>query len=131
MLMSEEEMDQFLESIGGLKNGYFTDRPPIKNADFFEVGEGWYLLIKNLIKDLISLGWDKEICQVKEKFGGLRFYINEGSDEIHNRITKAEKESYEICDRCGKSGELRTDLGWISTLCDNHHKEIKEKKQSK
>ena len=89
--MTEEEMNDFLISIGGLENGWRTDKPPIKDCGYFVVDNGWLKLIKELIEDLIKLGWDKQVTQVKEKFGGLRFYINEGSDEIFNRITEAEK----------------------------------------
>ena len=112
-------MDSFLENIGGLNNGYYTDRPPIKSAGFFSVGPGWLGIIKRLIEDLIELGWDKEICQVKEKFGGLRFYINTGSEEIWNRIRLAESASYITCEKCGELGQLRGN-GWISTLCEAH-----------
>lgn len=119
--MSEKEMNEFLESIGGLQNGFYPDRGPIINSNFFHVGDGWYPLIKELIEDLINLGWDKQTCQVKEKFGGLRFYINTGSDEIYHRISKAEKDSYEICEKCGEKGQLRTDIGWYRTLCDEHY----------
>lgn len=121
--MTKEEMDEFLESIGGLANGFFTDRPPITNCGFFGVGVGWYPLIKDLITDLIELGWDKKTCQVKEKFGGLRFYINAGSDKIYERITLAESQSYEICEVCGEKGELRKNIGWYTTLCDEHYNE--------
>lgn len=121
--MTKEEMDEFLESIGGLANGFFTDRPPITNCGFFGVGVGWYPLIKDLITDLIELGWDKKTCQVKEKFGGLRFYINAGSDKIYERITLAESQSYEICEVCGEKGELRKNVGWYTTLCDEHYNE--------
>ena len=121
--MTKEEMDEFLESIGGLANGFFTDRPPITNCGFFGVGVGWYPLIKDLITDLIELGWDKKTCQVKEKFGGLRFYINAGSDKIYERITLAENQSYEICEVCGEKGELRKNIGWYTTLCDGHYNE--------
>lgn len=119
--MTEEEFDEFLMSIGGLENGYFTDRPPIKSSSYFSVGPGWYGIIKRLIEDLIKLGWDKQICQVKEKFGGLRFYINTGSDQIHTRIREAEDESYLTCEKCGEPGEHRTDRGWWTTLCDEHN----------
>lgn len=126
--MTDAEFEDFLASIGGLKNGYYPDRPPIVNAGFFAVDQGWYPLIKDLIVDLIELGWDKQTCQVKEKFGGLRFYINGGSDEIHKRISKAEGDSYEICESCGEKGELRKDLGWYWTFCDAHYQEKKELK---
>lgn len=118
-LMTREEMDAFLESIGGLNNGYYTNRPPIKSRGFFSVSDGWLGIIKRLIEDLIELGWDKEICQVKEKFGGLRFYINTGSEEIWQRIQLAESASYITCEKCGELGQVRGD-GWITTLCEEH-----------
>jgi hypothetical protein len=126
--MTDEQMNEFLQSIGGLENGYYSDRPRITDCGFFAVGDGWYPLIKELIEDLIALGWDKQTCQVKEKFGGLRFYINGGSDEIFNRISKAENDSYEICEICGEKGELKTDIGWYTTLCDKHYEERKVKR---
>jgi len=128
--MTEQEMNDFLQSIGGLENGMYSNREPIINARFFECDEGWYQLIKDLIVDLIELGWDKQICQVKEKFGGLRFYINEGSDEMHARISKAEYLSYQTCEVTGKPGQLRTDLGWIETLCDEEYEKRIAKRNS-
>jgi len=127
-MMSEEEFNEYLESIGGLENGFYSDKPPIKSVNFFEVNEGWYPLVKELIEDLIQLGWNKQVCQVKEKFGGLRFYINEGSNEIHNRISKAEKDSYEICEVTGNPGKLRTDIGWYTTLCEEEYEKLKMKR---
>ena len=125
--MTKEDMNQFLESIDGLENGFYTNKPPIKDYRYFGVGEGWYRIVKELIEDLIKLGWDKQVCQVKEKFGGLRFYINDGTKEIHNRITEAENKSYEVCEKCGNTGKLRNDIGWYLTLCEDHYKERKEK----
>jgi hypothetical protein len=125
--MNREEMNQFLESIDGLINGWKIDDTPVKDAYFFDIDEGWYPLVKELIVDLINLNWDKQVCQVKEKFGGLRFYINGGSDDIFKRITKAENDSYEICEVTGKPGKLRTDLGWYTTLCDEEYEKRKNK----
>ena len=45
--------------------------------------------------------------QVKEKFGGLRFYVQAGSDVQRGMITLAEAMSYRICDLCGGRAELR------------------------
>ncbi len=86
--MTNEQMNEFLVSIGGLENGFYSDREPIKDCNFFDVNNGWFELIKELIEDLITLGWDKQTCQVKEKFGGLRFYINGGSDEIFKKLLR-------------------------------------------
>lgn len=84
-----------------------------------DCGDGWVPLLDSLIVDLKALGWDGELHQVKEKFGGLRFYIGAGSKEVHDRITKAKNDSFDTCEVCGKPGALR-EGGWIKTLCDEH-----------
>lgn len=81
------------------------------------VQAGWWPLVENLIQDLIALGWDRDLHQVKEKFGGLRFYVGETTEEISKRIAKAEADSFKICEYCGKPGKRRTGV-WILTLCD-------------
>lgn len=85
-------------------------------------GMGWIPLIDTLIQELIAAGWDKDCAQIKEKFGGLRFYIGAGSDEIHDIISKYEKLSYKTCEACGNPGKS-TSSGWIKTLCEEHAKE--------
>lgn len=125
MVLTYKELDDYLVSIDGLIHGYTRNK--ILSSDFFEVGQGWNLIIKDLISDLIKMGWNKEIIQVKEKYGTLRFYINEGTDDIHRRIAKAENESATICEATGKSGKLRTDIGWHRTLCDEEYDKVKNK----
>lgn len=50
-----------------------------------ECGNGWYNLIDELCENVMTLIGDKDITitaiQVKEKFGGLRFYYNTKSSE--------------------------------------------------
>ena len=81
-------MNDYLESIGGLENGMYSNKPKITSCDFFDVQVGWYPLIKNLIDELITLGWDKKVTQVKEKFGGLRFYIMVGLMKYMTKLLK-------------------------------------------
>ena len=57
--------------------------------------------------------------QVKEKFGGLRFYVNGATDKHWNYISIAENFSYRTCEQCGAPGKTYTD-GWHTTLCDIH-----------
>ena len=57
--------------------------------------------------------------QVKEKFGGLRFYVNGATDKHWNFISFAESMSYRTCEECGAAGKTYTD-GWHRTLCDIH-----------
>ena len=61
-----------------------------------------------------------EVMQVKEKFGGLRFYVNCRKEEaIRQRIGVAAQESFRTCEVCGQPGKLR-ELRCIKTLCDEH-----------
>jgi len=63
--------------------------------------------------------------QVKEKFGGLRFYVRldglrlRQDDAIRRRIGAAMEESFHTCEICGQPGKLREER-CIRTLCDLH-----------
>ena len=126
--MTDQEMTDFLESIGGLENGYYPDRGSIKSCSTLEIGNGWFGLVKELIEKCIALGWNKQTCQIKEKFGGLRFYINSASDEVFEAINEAEEKSYKVCEVTGRPGELRRDIGWYRTLSDEIYEQEKNKK---
>lgn len=117
--MTYDEMKEFLESIGGLV--YYNDSI-ITNPKSLGVSEGWYGLIKELIDELIKLGWDRKITQVKEKFGKLCFYILGGSQEMREIVYSFEKKSGTICEICGEPGKVRYN-GWYKTLCENHKRE--------
>jgi hypothetical protein len=117
--MTKEEMNQYLESIGGLVRTYKVFKGPILTAEYLSVSEGWYDLIKSLIDELIALGWDRRVHQVKEKFGGLRFYVQAATDKHYNFISFAESMSYRTCEECGAPGK-RYSMGWHKTLCDIH-----------
>lgn len=96
----------------------------------FECRDGWYDIILELshqihnIFKVACLSKDDypEVFQVKEKFGGLRFYIDPCVDTITDQIYKvvddAEKKSINTCEICGNSGQQRYD-GWVVTLCDS------------
>ena len=131
--MTTKEFEKYLVSIGGLENGYFSDRPAIVK-NICECDDGWLQMIHDLIAELLAAGWNKQICQIKEKFGGLRFYINSGSEEIWDIISKYEGKSYETCEVCGEQGEIRKDCGWkgsrwYKTMCDKHYEELKEERK--
>ena len=97
-------------------------------------GNGWYWLIDmlcNAIQSYIDNNEHLKIpqveaVQVKEKFGGLRFYINGGDEEIEGMISLAEYMSYYICESCGSTENVsQNKKGWISTLCPNCRKSQK------
>ena len=82
------------------------------------VGPGW----KKITEPVVAL-CEKEgasIAQIKEKFGGLRFYLNSGNANpaVREAIKQAEIECSKTCEDCGAPGRLTTD-GWWRTLCNN------------
>ena len=82
----------------------------------FECGDGWFELIKELSEKLEPMG--VEAIQVKEKWGGLRFYLVGGAPhEAWDLIEEAEEKAETICEACGAPGEVR-DRPWVVTLCD-------------
>lgn len=94
------------------------------------IGEGWHDLVRELEADLNAMGVEWEILQVKEKFGGLRYYAAltnkpEGFDDalFFDRIHKAEGESFDLCEVCGTRENVTNEGGWILTLCATHRAE--------
>ena len=116
--MTTKEFEEYLISIGGLKNGHYSDKPNII-TNICECSEGWLQLIHDLIKELIKAGWNKEICQIKEKFGELRFYPNECSGKQWDIIDKYMLLSSKTCENCSSTegAETRWNSGWARTLC--------------
>ncbi len=91
-----------------------------------QVGPGWSDLLKRLVIDLIALGWDGEIHQVKEKFGGLRFYTGGLTEEMDARVRQAEEEASKACEACGAPGLIRSNGGWMMCRCDGCWKKVEE-----
>jgi hypothetical protein len=94
----------------------------------FEHGDGWFDILWRLCEDLEPLvtefertsGCKFEVLQVKEKFGGLRFYVNCRKEEgICQRIGASAQESFHTCEVCGQPGKLREER-CIKTLCEEH-----------
>lgn len=104
-------------------------RPSIKG--------GWIPLVEELLEKLDKQfpGWHCD--QVKEKFGGLRFYAvppkdltKVQADTFYGLISETERASYNICEECGDPGESGSYGGyWMLTLCPEHAKERIEKRR--
>jgi len=115
----------------------------------FCIGEGWWHIIEALCANIQShINWVNEsrerllkdnqydnvipdyvkqvkVQQVKEKFGGLRFYCQGGDAQVQGMISMAESIASRTCETCGDIGTRRTG-GWVRTLCDKHEKERQE-----
>lgn len=85
------------------------------------VGAGWQPILDRLEERLNEVAPGYEVCQIKEKFGGLRYYVDlpEGADwdAAMDAVLAAEEESFRTCEECGAPGESKGP-GWIRTLCD-------------
>ena len=99
------------------------------------VGEGWHPIIRELEKKLNALDPEYELDQVKEKFGGLRYYAHTTKDGIvvdqfQYLIDEAEEQTFHICEMCGEPGECHATTGlstWLKTLCPRHRAEDEER----
>jgi len=99
------------------------DRPP----GMISVGPGWFDLVLELDQRIAALDPDYTVAQVKEKFGGLCYYIersegygpveNWSTDPIEVATREFEARSVMTCEDCGAPGEPRRG-GWVITLCD-------------
>lgn len=58
------------------------------------------------------------VTQIKEKFGGLRFYYSGGDEHISGMVTMVEALSIVTCEACGAPGS-KTRSGWIRVLCSS------------
>jgi len=86
------------------------------------VGKGWSKIIDQLYDRLPDTIW---VSQVKEKFGGLRFYTNGLTEEEYEIVDELCKLSEKTCENCGDEGHIDYDEGWLTCLCDKCRKELK------
>ena len=96
----------------------------LEPADYLSIGEGWFPIIDRLCTALQTeidmRGLEQVIAkQVKEKFGGLRFYTDNFHGELQYLVDNAENEADRTCDVCGEPGKIRG-TGWLMARCDEH-----------
>lgn len=92
--------------------------------------KGWCSITKPLQNFIEKNG--ATVLQIKEKFGGLRVYVNyNGIEEktqniISGAIRFAEFATSTMCVMCGNEGKSMTKNGWMTVLCDVHDHETIE-----
>ena len=123
--------------------GSIEPRSPFSQRGI-ECGNGWFKLLDNLcasLTDKIKVWQQKNpniknkhprVAQVKEKLGGLRFYMTYpgGNEQIlvmefSEFISAFEKESYKICEQCGNDATLN--LVKNMTLCETCYNKRKSR----
>lgn len=106
-------------------------RPGITVEQFVQhsgVNKGWDSLITDLCEKLFEAGWSGDLLQCKEKFGTLRFYIDQQDTDsnkadrkkLYEIVTQYESRSAEFCELCGAwPAEVRRNRSWVKTFCDD------------
>ncbi len=104
------------------------DRVPAIWGKEVRFRSGWNDLVVQLDADLAKIDPDYEIHQMKEKFGGLRFYAetsihfkgpNTSVRDFRDLISTAQAASYGICETCGAK-DASTLSSWeqgVRTIC--------------
>ena len=108
----------------------------------FSCGDGWYKILDSLCYQIQNyIDWKQEqkekygrgegckqvvAVQVKEKFGGLRFYYEGGDEHISGMVRMAEEWAVNTCEKCGETGKYQVTNGWHYVACDKHSKESEE-----
>lgn len=109
-----------------------ADESPLPDVEHLleiaQVGEGWHGLVMETHRRLLRLDPGYTVAQIKEKFGGLRYYFNLSEEKCYDSLTAdimydvayaAETRSTRICDVCGAYGKPRPGP-WVVTRCDRH-----------
>jgi hypothetical protein len=110
----------------------------LDKTGYHNLPAGWYKIVDRLCSELSTILEEAleanpenpeeplfSVLQVKEKFGGLRFYymMNTKDDELYRRIQTAvdtaEDTSYSTCQITGNIGVLCKDGSHYMTLCED------------
>ena len=84
---------------------YLTEKYPLVYSKGIRCGayfpEEWLQIIEELSQKIsqelmINPSEDFSVDQIKEKFGGLRYYVSGGSDLIEGFISEAENKVFEL-----------------------------------
>jgi hypothetical protein len=82
--------------------------------------KGWYPLIEECHTELKAVDPDYKILQIKEKFGGLRYYFEslnaDKYPKMHEIVRKYEAKSFTVCEVTGNGGTLHKKASRVKTL---------------
>jgi len=117
-----------------LQNKILSDFPHLfpdagrRLMGLIDCGNGWFDLIYELCKklevEITSVDWPERfklhVNQIKEKFGGLRFYMNQSTTRMDDLITIAEHKSENMCEVCGSTGRIYGERWGLQAACIEH-----------
>jgi hypothetical protein len=137
-MATEEQYDEFAERMEQKYPKMFS-----QPYGGFAIGSGWWPIIEALCSniqhylDWINKNHEKHpvveqvvVAQIKEKFGGLRFYYDGGDAEISGMVRMAESWAGHSCEDCGSPATKQT-RGWIKNVCDKHFEEYEARRKER
>ena len=90
-------------------------RIPEAFSKTIDVDEGWYQIIVDCDEELTQIDPHYQITQIKEKFGGLRYYFHpsqsDTSKAMNEVVSKYEAIAARTCEATGGSGVLMESVG--------------------
>lgn len=109
-------MDELNQKITLLKSKI---KPPY--LPYIDVDEGWYQLVLDCDRELSEIDPKYDLQQIKEKFGGLRFYFQPSDPTLRDAmdavVAKYEEIASRTCEATGENGVLMKSIGnWYKTL---------------
>lgn len=118
-------MKHTMDEVGELISPHWPRREGQDKVDIMdawpiiECGDGWADVLwhaHHIAKDHYP---NYQVHQIKEKFGGLRFYAS--IDLVTEMMI--ENLAVSVCEQCGKFGNLsytKSKHPWLATLCQDH-----------
>ena len=99
-------------------------RIPEAFSKTIDVDEGWYQIVVDCSKSIDAIYPHYKILQIKQKFGGLRFYLDihgdatsEQRNQIYATIRNYEEIAKKTCEATGLPGvPMKSPYGWVKTL---------------
>lgn len=90
------------------------------------VCKGWEQLIQDMLSEIKNLGAEESpvFTDIKEKYGTLRVYGYNISDEAEEIIAKYARLSGETCMTCGAPGKIQEKGHWLYVACDQHEEKV-------
>ena len=123
----DNHQDTYSEAIRLHNETFEPFRDMFKQSFGVSTNPGWYPMVEKLLLDFRALPREDgmvRVNQIKEKFGGLRVYVEvSGSGDFKERvrgmIEQAEKQASRTCEFCSNPGVLRS-AEWMRVTCEKH-----------
>jgi len=92
-----------------------------------DVGPGWYQIVIDCDRELSAIDPDYTVQQIKEKYGGLRYYFSRSKSNAYDEtfkkmcdvVDKYEDLASRTCEVTGGPGVLMVSSGWYKTVDPN------------